>query len=92
MPPKLAMLAAWLEKAKEGETGTMIHSPAVRLARKICGHPAWNGKNQLEKVRRNKPNVEWKNRKSRNSCSVKIGDKNIGGMMTLRKFGALVLD
>jgi len=29
MPPKPAAMAAWLGKAKEGESGTMIHSPAV---------------------------------------------------------------
>jgi len=31
MPPKPAMMAAWLEKAKEGESGTviMIHSPTA---------------------------------------------------------------
>ena len=26
MPPKPAMMAAWLEKAREGECGTVIHS------------------------------------------------------------------
>jgi len=29
MPPKPAMMAAWLGKAKEGEFGTVIHSPAA---------------------------------------------------------------
>jgi len=49
MPPKLALMAAWLEKAKDGESGTVIHSPAVRLAGKICGHPARNGKKSIGK-------------------------------------------
>jgi len=29
MPPKPAKMAAWLEKAKDGESGTVIHSPAA---------------------------------------------------------------
>ena len=33
MPPKPAMMAAWLEKAKEGEPGTVIHSPAIYYMR-----------------------------------------------------------
>jgi len=29
MPPKPAMMAVWLGKAKEGQSGTVIHSPAA---------------------------------------------------------------
>jgi len=47
-----------------------------------------------EKVRRNKPKITkistGKNRKSRNSCIVKVRGADVEGMMMLQNVGALV--
>jgi len=47
-----------------------------RLAGNICGHPAWNKKNQLEKVRRNES-------KATKMLSEKMGNREIAAVWKL---------